>query len=268
MKKLSIIFLLMILAACIGGDDSQRIWTFEYTLELEGVNPIGLTEMEDALWLSDGDHNRVVSLDMAGNITEIRDSLDRPMHLSSEGGFLYVPQYGNDEIKQIEGETVRALPVGDSLDAPAAVDVKGEFIAIADFYNNRILAYDGEQWFSFGKEGRGEGEFYYPTDVQITDKFIWVADAYNNRVQVFDRSGKFQKMFGQDQKMNAATGIFVHTSQVFVTDFENNRVLVFDHKGSLIQEIKEGIDKPTDVLVNNDVLYITNYRKGQLVRYQ
>ncbi|NNK10395.1 MAG: hypothetical protein HKP08_03540 [Flavobacteriaceae bacterium] len=267
MKRLIIIFP-FILGACLGVDDSKRQWTFESSLQLDGVNPIGITETEGAIWLSDGDHNRLVSLDMAGNITEEIDEMDRPMHLSSEEGILYVPQYGNDEIIKIDKDRVTALLLGDSLDAPAAVDVKGDFIAIADFYNNRILAYNGEEWMSFGKEGKGEGEFYYPTDVQITDESIWVADAYNNRVQVFDRSGNFERMLGQDQKMNAATGIYVHNSQVFVTDFENNRVLIFDLDGNLIQELKEGIDKPTDVLIYDGILFITNYRQGQLVRYQ
>ena len=40
--------------------------------------------------------------------------------------------------------------------------VDGNF-AIADFYNHRILFGNKGDWISFGKEGKAEGEFYYPT---------------------------------------------------------------------------------------------------------
>ena len=150
------------------------------------------------------------------------------------------------------------------LDAPAAVSVLGVEKAVADFYNNRILFNDGHVTISFGKEGKGEGEFYYPTDVQLTDSLIWVADAYNNRVQVFDKKGNFLKMIGHDQKMNAATGIFVSQDEVLVTDFENDRVLVFDYDGNLKQELNDSIEKPTDMIIFKEQLNVINYRSGQI----
>ena len=75
-------------------------------------------------------------------------------------------------------------------------------------------------------------------------------------------------MMGQDQKMNAATGLFVSENEVFITDFENDRVLVFNHKGELKQELKKGIAKATDLLIKDDILHIINYRAGELVLYQ
>ena len=73
---------------------------------------------------------------------------------------------------------------------------------------------------------------------------------------------------GQDQKMNAATGLFVSEAEVFITDFEHNRVLVFDHEGLLKQELKEGIAKATDLLIKDGILHIINYRTGELVLYE
>jgi hypothetical protein len=35
----------------------------------------------------------------------------------------------------------------------------------------------------------------------------------------------------------------------------------------LKQILETGVHKPTDIYVKEDVLYITNYRKGELVKY-
>ena len=254
----------LLLASCQEKEALPTAWTFSRTIQLDGVNPIGIVEMDGKLWLSDGDQNRLVQIDKEGRIEQTIDSLDRPMHLDAQGATLFVPQYGMDNIATITDGSLGVLSLKDSLDAPAGFSVFKNEKAIADFYNNRILYHNGTDWISFGKEGRAGGEFYYPTDVQITDSLIWVADAYNNRIQVFDKNGSFVKMMGQDQKMNAATGIFVSETEVFVSDFENDRVLVFDMDGILKQEISKNIEKATDMLLVDTELYVINYRNGQL----
>ena len=255
---------LLFVVSCKEKEQLPKEWVFAKTIQLDGVNPIGITELNGKLWLSDGDHNRLVQIDAEGKIEQTVDSLERPMHIDANGETIFIPQYGADNIATLKTGVLGALTLKDSLDAPAGVSVLGKQKAIADFYNNRILYADGNEWISFGKEGKAEGEFYYPTDVQITDSLIWVADAYNNRVQAFDKKGNFVKMIGQDQKMNAATGIFVSDTEVFATDFENNRVLVFDHDGTLKQEISKHIEKATDLMIFNKELYVINYRNGKI----
>lgn len=244
----------------------NKSWQHLKTINLDGINPIGIASTNDGLWLSDGDHNRLVLIDKEGAIVKTIDSLERPMHITSTERELLVPQYGNDQIAIIEGNNHKNLILNDSLDAPAGIAVYKNEKAIADFYNNRILySKDSGAYISFGKEGKAEGELYYPTDVHITKDFIWVADAYNNRIQVFNKEGEFVKIIGADQKMNAATGIFVSDKEVFITDFENNRVLVFTKEGELKQTLTIDIKKPTDILLRKKKLYVTNYRTGQLV---
>ncbi|MEM9000155.1 MAG: hypothetical protein AAGB24_07805 [Bacteroidota bacterium] len=250
-------------------NETQREWVYHKSIHLAGINPIGIASRDGELWLSDGDHNRLVQIDIAGHILKTIDSLDRPMHIDADEENLYIPEYGIDSIVSfhLPDHSLFRKSVFANLDAPAAISVLKAQKAVVDFYNNRIHYFDGHTIISFGKEGKKTGEFYYPTDVQITDSLIWVADAYNNRIQVFDKAGKFVKMIGQDQKMNAATGLFVSTNEVFITDFENDRVLVFDHEGNLKQQLVEGIAKATDLLVKQDTLYVINYRKGELVLY-
>ena len=280
MKHIVIVFFLIPLLCCKTAEEVPKEWVWQKTLELDGVNPIGIVNADGNLWLSDGDHNRLVRIDSTGKTLETVDSLERPMHIAFYDDIIYVPEYGVDAISSvpIAGKaTAQADRVenrismgSDSLDAPAGFSMYKKEMAIADFYNNRILYKNGAdaEWMSFGTEGKAEGELYYPTDVQIIEDEIWVADAYNHRVQVFDKQGRFVKMMGQDQKMNAATGIYVRDEDVFVTDFENDRVLVFDREGNLKQKITTNIDKPTDMLVRNETLYVLNYRHGELVVFE
>ncbi|MDX1472136.1 MAG: NHL repeat-containing protein, partial [Flavobacteriaceae bacterium] len=178
-------------------EEKEKTWQLTNTIQLEGINPIGISSLENNIWLSDGDHNRVVKIDSLGRILSSIDSLERPMHIDGTGTTLFIPQYGNDLILKWSNGKSNPLILSDSLDAPAGVSVYGDEIAIADFYNNRILySSNGKDWKSFGEEGKANGQFYYPTDVQITPEKIWVADAYNNRVQVFDKDFKFLAAIG------------------------------------------------------------------------
>mgnify|MGYP000527720015 CR=1 FL=1 len=267
MKKYIVLILsALVLMAC---KQKPKSWQFSKTIKVAGVNPIGIAQTTDGIWLSDGDHKRIVRIDASGKVVEAIDSLERPMHIAANGKELVIPLYGEDAIVRWEGEIVQMLQPEDSLDAPAGVWSNGDEMAIADFYNHRILyTANGVDYKSFGKEGNANGAFYYPTDVQITKDHIWVADAYNNRVQRFDKNGNFQKMIGEAEKMNAATGIFVSDKELFVTDFENNRVLVYDHDGNLQQEISDGVQKPTDILISNGKLYIANYRTSELLVFE
>ena len=266
MKKIGIILAGAVFL--IGCAEKTKSWQLNKVVQLDGVNPIGIAYTDEGLWLSDGDHNRLVLVDTNGVTLQTIDDLERPMHLDAFENTLFVPQYGNDIISVIDSKGNFPLQLSDSLDAPAGVSVFEQEKAVADFYNHRILYDNGAEWISFGKEGKAEGDFYYPTDVQITEDAIWIADAYNNRIQVFDKQGNFLKIIGADQKMNAATGIYVSDDEVFITDFENDRILIFDHDGILKQTLSEDIAKPTDMLVVEDKLYITNYRNGQLTVFE
>jgi len=249
-------------------EEKAKEWTLTNQVKIEGVNPIGIANFNDQIWLSDGDHNRLVSITKTGTIVNMIKGFERPMHIDSDNTSLFIPEYGSDAVIVLKNEQKDVLKLTDSLDAPAGISVYKNERAIADFYNNRILYYNGTAWTSFGKEGKAHGDFYYPTDVQITTDKIWVADAYNNRVQVFDKLGNFIKVIGEDQKMNAATGLFVSKNELFVTDFENDRVLVFNLDGILKQELSEKVEKPTDIIIKDENLLIINYRTGNLNTYQ
>lgn len=258
-------FLCFLLASCQTGTNQ---WSYKSTIELGKATPIGLAIVDDHFWIADGDHNQLLHLDTTGKLLFTEEGFERPMHIASDGQSIYIPEYGKDQITIFSGKERNILPLTDSLDAPAGIHYADGKFAIADFYNHRILYGSDDRWISFGKEGKADGEFYYPTDVHLANEKIYVADAYNNRIQVFDIDGNHQMTIGQEDKINAATGIYASSSQIFISDFENDRVLIYNMEGILEQEIAEGLEKPTDVLLNDNILYIANYKGKNLMSYE
>ena len=259
------ICLFAVIASCSHSADE---WKPVGNMDLGEITPIGLTIQNNHLWISDGDHNQVVKVGLQGEILSTITDFERPMHLGNDGTSLFIPEYGSDNIVKLENGKKTIFTIPDSLDAPAGIDLYEKEIAIADFYNHRVLYFDGKSWNSIGKEGKAAGEFYYPTDVSIGKDKIFIADAYNNRIQVFDKKGNPLQIIGTEEKINAATGIFATADEIFITDFENNRVLSYNHEGVLKQVFVEGINKPTDILVADDLLYIANYKGKNILSFK
>ena len=231
LSKYLLIFLSMVLLVSCHND--KIIWNYENTIDLGKTTPIGLVFVQDKIWIADGDNNRLVELDEKGTVLSSYDNFDRPMHIATDGEAIYVPEYGKDEITIFNKNERLLLPIGDSLDAPAGIHYANGKLIIADFYNHRVLYGNKGAWIAFGKEGKENREFYYPTDVHIANQKLYVADAYNNRVQIFDLESRHLMTIGEEEKMNAATGIYVSSDQIFVTDFENDRVLIYSFEWSI-----------------------------------
>ena len=267
MKKDKCLLGLIVLFFVVACQNQPKEWMYDSTIDLGNTTPIGLAVIDNHIWVADGDNNQLVHLNESGKILFREDGFERPMHIGSDGESIYVPEYGKDQITIFKGNDRTPLTLSDSLDAPAGIHFADGKFAIADFYNHRILFGNEDNWISFGKEGKENGEFYYPTDVHIAHQKIYVADAYNNRIQVFGLDGSFIQSIGKEDNMNASTGIYVE-NEIYVTDFENNRVLIYSLDGKLARIINEDLDKPTDVFIKDDVLYITNYKGKNLMTYK
>lgn len=240
---------------------SASEWVFVKKIPLDSFGIVGIAPADGGnLWLSDADNNRLFKINADGKVLDTLPGFGRPMHISTRDAALLVAEYGSDIIRVIHHGKNDTLEFPETFDAPSGVDTEDGKTAVADFYNHRIVLTDGDANLSFGKKGNGAGELTYPTDVQFAHGKLWVADAYNHRVQVFDLTGKHLKTFGETEKMNAMTGIFVGEKQVFVTDFENSRLVVYDLEGNLKQVIAENLNQPTDALQVGSQLFVVNYR--------
>jgi len=255
-----VLLLFLLFTSC----NNNEQWKFNKEIKLNDIQPIGIVYDKGNLYLSDVKNNRLVQVDLDGNIIKEYDSLQRPMHFSINDGKIYVPEYLTDKIKILFAGKTENLALLDTLNAPSGVDVNGSDIAVADFYNHRIILQIKGKSTPIGKEGHGKGELYYPTDVEIFNDKIYVADAYNNRVQVFNKQGESLQIIGDKDSINTATGIAITDKNIFSTDFENNRILIYDHLGKRIQILTEKLNQPTDIFISGNTMYVANY-KGQSV---
>lgn len=254
------LFLSVILIGC----NTSSEWTFEREVSLNDITPIGIIYDNESLWLSDAKNDRIVQINLNGEILNEYEGFQRPMHISKTGPSIYVAEYLTDAIKVIDNNKVSIVELSETLDAPGGVDVKDDLIAVADFYNHRVILQEGSNTTIIGEEGHEDGQLYYPTDVELYDDKIFVADAYNYRVQVFDKTGNSLKIIGWQENIDVATGITVNNDQVFITDFEGSRILIYDLEGNLLQILTDHFNKPTDIFVFEGTMYVANY-KGQSV---
>ncbi len=95
--------------------------------------------------------------------------------------------------------SAKAFPSGEirveiPLSEMVALKVKNRRIYLLGLRHPRfyIVDFKGHILKTFGRRGRGPGEFMYISDFSIIDKEIWVDDTpLNKRVQVFDLNGNF-----------------------------------------------------------------------------
>jgi hypothetical protein len=264
----TILFLSILSATLFGCEPKPRQWVYTKTIQLDGIEPIGIVQAGDHLWLSDVDNDRIVKIDHSGNVQQEIKNLIRPMHIAGNKNELYIPQFGADNIVRWDAEGLHSINIADSLDAPGGVDVDFGMMAVADFFNHRVLVTGQEKSFIIGKEGHDNGSLYYPTDVEITNELIYIADAYNNRVEVYNHNGEYVRTIGWQEGIKVAAGVGLGNDQIFITDFHGNRLLIYDKWGKLIYEFKEHLSNPTDVLVIDNKLFVVNFKGHSLTVFE
>lgn len=145
--------------------------------------------------------------------------------------------YGPDEAQFVRiNLDKKSNPVG------VAVDAINKRVFVVDSAQHKIHLYDfaGEHLGSWGRRGKGRGEFNFPLDVDLDkDGNVYVLDSLNFRVQVFSGDGEFKTLFGEQ---GTAPGSFMipkglavsPSGLVFVTDGMAHRFVVFDTTGKYL----------------------------------
>ena len=70
----------------------------------------------------------------------------------------------------------------------------GDFYITDGYGNSRVVKFsaEGKYLMTWGKPGRGPGEFQVPHSIAVDSKgSVYVSDRENNRIQIFDPDGKF-----------------------------------------------------------------------------
>ena len=134
------------------------------------------------------------------------------------------------------------LDINTGANQPSDISVgpKGD-IYLVDGVNNRVIVFNrrGKTKFSFGKEGRGPGEFKQPLGIDISAQDeVFIADTGNHRIQVFDAQGNFLRLFtvSSDSSEKPSDPVDVLASAykgyIYVSDNDNHKVRVYDKGGN------------------------------------
>ena len=118
---------------------------------------------------------------------------------------------------------------------PQSLVVDGDTLVVCDACNHRIqrfdISLDQPQLMNvWGKEGKGQSEFYYPYDIAIaSDGSLIVCEYGNQRLQRFDRKGNWMASWGgpgfEPGQLYQPWGVVVDSrDRVHILDSNNHRV--------------------------------------------
>ena len=138
-------------------------------------------------------------------------------------------------------------------------------VYVVDWDNNsiRVLNSDLTSCSTFGKEGKGKGQFFYPWGVACdsTGK-VYVADTGNHRIQVFTADGRCRGVFGrhgfEKGELDQPQGVAVDANDmVYISEGWKVQVSVFTSDGRFVTSFGEGLGSPHGLAVDdNGVVYV------------
>ena len=130
------------------------------------------------------------------------------------------------------------------LNGPSGVTyLNDDEILVADQLNHRIQRFNvqtGNVVKTFGKKGKGKGEFQRPLSVCM-DGEGRVVVVVNRRIQVLTKDGEPLFQFGDSGQGNliAPTGCIFHQNKFIVSDLGNSCLKIYDHSGKFLHKIGE-----------------------------
>ncbi|HKL86178.1 MAG TPA: hypothetical protein VJ861_07605 [Treponemataceae bacterium] len=179
-------------------------------------------------------------------------------------GSFWVTAYGSNELLHFD---VNGLIINKVRGSVAGFDrpfdllrLKDGRMLITEMASDRvsIVSSNGRYLSSFGKKGRGNGEFLGPQFVAVSDSGnIFVTDYGNARIVVFDPEGKPLFVFGKKSKdfqgFIAPGGITIFADNVFVADTATGSLHVFDTYGNFKHTLL-----PSGSLVSSESIRLWN----------
>ncbi len=169
-------------------------------------------------------------------------------------------------------------PPSSPLRAPLGLSIAPDGrMFVADSENNQIQVFDrnGKWLAKFGKLGRDQGEFYYPTGVLVRDNKLYVADMLNSRIQILGLDGKYIGVIPDKEKHGNLTVGPLTLSQdnqgnMYVTTL-GHEVLVFDKSDKFVRKFARPGEGPGEVNYpfgvapdNNGNVWVADSNNGRI----
>jgi DNA-binding beta-propeller fold protein YncE len=214
MAAISLLGLVLFLGACSDPKQPKAIWCETGTGPCQVVYPRAIT-------YAPGDDSFFII-----------DRMARVQHLDHDGKFL---------AEWRMPEWTIGKPVGVSVGPDGNVYVP-------DTHYHRVVVYapDGRLIRMWGSNGRGPGEFIYPTDLAWDSKGHVFVSEYgdNDRIQVFDPTVDPPRLLYQFGKFGDGAGdlsrpqaMIMDHDIVYITDACNHRIAVFKADGTWIRNM-------------------------------
>jgi DNA-binding beta-propeller fold protein YncE len=171
------------------------------------------------------------------------------------------------DIKPPRGEELFQRPTG------IAVNSGEDLLYIVDTLACAIHVYStsGDYKFSFGKKGKDNGQFNFPTSIDVSKNGdIYVSDTMNFRIQIFDKNGRYISSFGKHGDgtgdLGNPRGVALDSDMnIYVVDTLFEAVQIFDKDGGLLLAFgKPGVNQgqfilPADIAIDrSDYIYIAD----------
>jgi DNA-binding beta-propeller fold protein YncE len=202
--------------------------------------------------------------------SEVGELFRQPVSaLALADGTFWISAYGSNELVHFD---VNGQVVGRSRGPVQGYDRPFDLIRLSDGRmlvtevgadRVSVLKADGSYISSFGKKGRGEGEFIGPQYIAVDSSGnTFVTDYGNARVVVFDPEGNPLFTFGKKSAdfpgFLAPGGIAVLEDRVYVADTAKGSIVVFDTAGNFVETLlpEESIPQSESIRVWNGYLLI------------
>ena len=204
----------------------------------------------------------------------------RAMTFSPDGLLYILDDSGRVLVYGTDGELVRRwrMPESDVGNPEGICVLRDGRICVADTHYHRCVFFDESGQFlgSFGEKGEGPGQFIYTCGVtQDAEGNLYVSEyGGNDRIQKFTEDGDCLMQFGsagtEPGQFQRASGLEWHTGTLYVADAINCRIQAFSDDGEFLRIVNGAdgpdLDYPYDVVVQDESLYIVEYKSGRVSR--
>jgi DNA-binding beta-propeller fold protein YncE len=215
----------------------------------------------------------------------------QPLGITIDGsGRLYVPDNKTKTVFVLNGDGGLLGTIGGpqvfGKPAHVAVNERLGMIYVSDSARHRISVFtmEGALLFSFGKAGKGNGEFAFPQGLAVApDNTLFVADMLNGRIQVFSAQGVFLRAFGQAGinywEFEAPRDLaFGPDGNLYLVDFRKALLSTYTPEGKLLfitGDLKKrtshplGLSSPASIYITKEgALYIADLLNHRIARWQ
>ncbi|REK26859.1 MAG: ATP-binding cassette domain-containing protein [Planctomycetota bacterium] len=204
----------------------------------------------------------------------------RAMTFGPDGMLYVLDDAGRVLVYDSEGELARRwrMPESDVGNPEGICVLRDGRVCVADTHYHRCVFFDeaGEFLGTFGENGEGPGQFIFPCGVvQDSQGNVYVSEyGGNDRIQKFTEDGECLMQFGsvgtEPGQFQRASGLAWHDGTVYVADAINNRIQAFRDSGEFDRIVNRAgsadLDYPYDVAVQDESLYVVEYKAGRVSR--